>query len=721
MTVLVGTPLDDTLTGDDGTDNTIDGQGGDDRLVGGKGGSNELFGDSSTEFSGSNSENGFPRGGNDTLIGGDDATNTLVGDADTLKADGDENFGAEGGDDLLISGTGADDMWGDAKHIINPGIPSIFSGRDVFRFLADNGNDTIHDFELGKDRIDVSAIVLSVVNARAGILEGQSGSLPPLKIEVRDVDNDGKPDSVIHFDANNSVTVLGVTGLLPGDFIGIESSSYVLFSRTSTGGGHRDDWVGSEANSHPGTTPGSNVPASAFDADRATGPDTALAGPGAADYAADGVLASANIAMFNLTETSPGLFASDAPADLSSRIAAHARFFGTADTDLDPAHSEIDLAAGKLHLAQTDRDWNGIKNLEISLDTGTSFRDIRLEDFVDVRLRIGDGQVNLDEPFGGTFDVQVFGAKRGEVDASRAPQAMDLHLSVWTNSGTSQNSSDIKGSIFGDSVEIRPGDVTGSRFGESESWYQRSEDPRGIFYVGEFTTVSANLGAGDDQFDSLAEFRTAEGFLITENGQFRTTDHVWGGTGGDIIHGGYGDDRLFGDNGSGAWTNPDPISPTVPVSAPQGPPSSNDVLLDGGPGADWLEGNQGGGVDMTPVNGNDPFGDVAFVEIGFAGTERIDCGLAPPIKGPRNTDGAPDVVNLNAFDGIDVVDNFEPGIDTVRIADVGMLSQQVVPSNEGEGLLIKVQSQPISIVGVFLVGITAPLGQSVDGDFLLLS
>src|SRR6185436_18291607 len=120
------------------------------------------------------------------------------------------------------------------------------------------------------------------------------------------------------------------------------------------------------------------------------GPGTVLAGPGAADYAADGILTNVNVAMFNLTESPTGVFATGAPADLDARIASGSKFFGAANTDLDSAQSDIDLSVGKLHLAQTDQDWNGIKNLEISLDSATSFRDIRLENFADVRLKIGD-------------------------------------------------------------------------------------------------------------------------------------------------------------------------------------------------------------------------------------------------------------------------------------------------------------------------------------------
>ena len=363
-------------------------------------------------------------------------------------------------------------------------------------------------------------------------------------------------------------------------------TSYVLFGRSSTGSGARNLWIGSDGtNSHPGVTPGNSAEASSFNADVATTAGTVLAGPAAADYAADGILSNGNVAMFDLTESPTGVFATAAAGDLETRIATHAPLFGAANTDLDPAHSDIDVAAGRLHLAQTDHDWNGIKNLEISLDSATSLRDIRLENFVDMRLKIGDLDPEPSIPQGAVFNIQLLGAKRGEVDASHAPQAIDLLLDVWTNTGTSQNSFDIKGSVFDDDVTIRPGQVLDSVFGQSESWYANAffSSSEGV-YLGIFTSVFANLGAGDDTLDS----KVGLGLGNRDGGPFfESRDVVWGGTGDDVIVTGHGADRLFGDNGSGAWLNGDPfLERTI---------AGNDHL-DAGAGADWLEGNGDTGV-----------------------------------------------------------------------------------------------------------------------------
>src|SRR5207253_10308511 len=83
------------------------------------------------------------RGGADLLVAGtgQDTNNELVGDAGTIQ------FGGIGGNDTLVSGMGNDEMWGDAFENAGTG------GADQFVFAAHNGNDTIHDFQVGVDKI----------------------------------------------------------------------------------------------------------------------------------------------------------------------------------------------------------------------------------------------------------------------------------------------------------------------------------------------------------------------------------------------------------------------------------------------------------------------------------------------------------------------------------------------------------------------------------------
>jgi hypothetical protein len=196
-------------------------QGGDDTLTGGDNSgayeSNHLFGDAA-------SMSDFAQGGNDTLTGGDNSGsgggvvyNFLYGDAQTMSGS------AQGGDDRLISGINAtDQMWGDAEFLLD----SATGGNDTFVFAGAFGQDLVNDFHQGEDIIKFSGFYKIPADA----VEHLPADIPPrrsvafcchfsdLTIEIVDTNSDNVLDSVIHFDASNSVTVLGVTGLTDADF-----------------------------------------------------------------------------------------------------------------------------------------------------------------------------------------------------------------------------------------------------------------------------------------------------------------------------------------------------------------------------------------------------------------------------------------------------------------------------------------------------------------------
>jgi len=152
---------------------------------------------------------GDSHGGNDTLYGANVSSfglgsfNLLFGDADAMSDH------ARGGDDTLISGTGADHMWGDAEFIngiaASPTAPTgnAKTGADTFVFAPGSGNDDIGDFRQSDgDRIDVSAYGFT--------------SLVDMMITF-----DGA-NTKIAFDASNSVTLFGFTdpaALTASDFI----------------------------------------------------------------------------------------------------------------------------------------------------------------------------------------------------------------------------------------------------------------------------------------------------------------------------------------------------------------------------------------------------------------------------------------------------------------------------------------------------------------------
>ena len=126
-------------------------------------------------------------GGNDTLIGGDGG--------DRLRGDAQFVFdGSTCGSDVLAGGRGDDTMFGDAEGFSNAGS----RGADRFVFAADSGHDVIGDFEVGKDKIDVSALGLH---------------------DLGDLTITPGTDTAVQFSSGNDVILAGVAGVAAGDFI----------------------------------------------------------------------------------------------------------------------------------------------------------------------------------------------------------------------------------------------------------------------------------------------------------------------------------------------------------------------------------------------------------------------------------------------------------------------------------------------------------------------
>ena len=192
---------------------------------------NNLYGDAETMS--------FSKGGNDTLsigvgIEGDShltldiKDNMLYGDANTMKRSqgGDDKLtGADGegsvtylygdakftdgkscaGNDTLISGHGNDHMWGDFGGNINQNTRYVnySTGKDIFVFGENNGNDTIYDFQRGLDKIDLRSLVgIDNIND----LTITSSLTQP-------------SDKVINLNDGNSITLIGVNDLSANDFM----------------------------------------------------------------------------------------------------------------------------------------------------------------------------------------------------------------------------------------------------------------------------------------------------------------------------------------------------------------------------------------------------------------------------------------------------------------------------------------------------------------------
>jgi hypothetical protein len=170
---------------------TDHGQGGNDIITASgadTAGGTQLYGDAKTL-------SGFAVGGNDTITGARFG-GQMYGDGGSLLDS------ATGGNDTLISGPSNDQMWGDAATV----AATAQTGDDLFVFnrssAANLGNDTIEDFQPGKDHIE---------------LQNYSGvaGFGDLSSHITDT-SDGE---MITFDSQNTILVANDHHLTASDFL----------------------------------------------------------------------------------------------------------------------------------------------------------------------------------------------------------------------------------------------------------------------------------------------------------------------------------------------------------------------------------------------------------------------------------------------------------------------------------------------------------------------
>ncbi|MBD0786806.1 tandem-95 repeat protein [Vibrio sp. Y2-5] len=145
---LFGGAGDDWLEGGEGDDHLISGSGNDildggsgqDSLSGGSG-DDKLYGQQGDDLLSGESGNDYLDGGQgqDYLYGG-------LGNDILVGGDGDDKLFGEAGDDVLIGGNGHDQLTGG-------------SGSDVFVIEGSNSSDTIMDFNVQEDIVDISELL----------------------------------------------------------------------------------------------------------------------------------------------------------------------------------------------------------------------------------------------------------------------------------------------------------------------------------------------------------------------------------------------------------------------------------------------------------------------------------------------------------------------------------------------------------------------------------
>ncbi|MGE0251755.1 MAG: calcium-binding protein [Dongiaceae bacterium] len=139
----------------------IDGGGGDDRILGGNAGNNIFGGAGNDYIVGGIVDDSLNGGdGNDTIYGrGDDDAITGGRGNDLLYGeDGNDYINGNDGNDIIYGGAGNDEIIG------GRGTDILYGGEgaDVFRYLVGDlgsGIDTIMDFQVGIDRIQLSNLI----------------------------------------------------------------------------------------------------------------------------------------------------------------------------------------------------------------------------------------------------------------------------------------------------------------------------------------------------------------------------------------------------------------------------------------------------------------------------------------------------------------------------------------------------------------------------------
>jgi hypothetical protein len=183
--------------------------GGDDHLVASAGSGTARRASTSTLYGDAADMWGHARGGDDVLIGpvggyhGDSAD--LYGDAWRMSGH------ACGGDDRLVSSSTKNErMWGDASVIEGP---HVRTGADVFVFGWHTGKDSIHDFERGKDLVDLTALAAQGIHGFEDVApllsETGEGSLILFRRE----------ETAFYGVLEDSITFFGVRGLGACDFL----------------------------------------------------------------------------------------------------------------------------------------------------------------------------------------------------------------------------------------------------------------------------------------------------------------------------------------------------------------------------------------------------------------------------------------------------------------------------------------------------------------------
>lgn len=449
-------------------------------------------------------------GGSATLNG--TAQNDILGGG---FADNTINGGK--GDDILIDGAGADIMTGGA-------------GADVFVLSVDGETDTILDFKLGQDRLDLSAY-------------GMLYSVDDIEITTT---SDG---AILHLDGED-VVLISANGL-PLEADDFCTADLINVSRIYLGPDLTSGGVASDDPVLTGGQTGDTLLGGAGDQTLlGRGGDDILTGGGGADalFGGEGVdladySGASSGVQVNLGESSQntgdaagdsftdieGLSGSDFDDLLIGDGADNVLLGGAGRDRLEGGDGDDRLEGGADNDQILGHDGNdtllgGAGNDNISASSG--------DDYVDGgeghdQIGGGDGQDTLYG--GGGNDTIGSGNDDDFIDAGKGNDVMSGGYGADVVRGGAGNDT-LAGSYGNDIVEGGDGDDSlGGGTGKDELYGGAGND---------------QIGAGS--FDDMAWGGTGDDFIGGGDGN----DRMWGEDGNDTLNGGLGNDTLYGGEGA---------------------------------------------------------------------------------------------------------------------------------------------------------------------------
>ena len=474
---------------------------------------------------------------------------------------------AQAGNDIVIDGAGSDTLWGG-------------TGADLFIFTPDGQTDTVADFQLGQDRIDLSAYPLLHSIADIGVFDTSQG----VRLDLGDEDlliNASSGSSLNTADITDAILFNAAHVFIPDPIAVQGSPANDMFYWSPSSAGMIDGGAGFDAVDYSAAgaaivvaLDGSQASSGAATGDEFTGIERIIA----TDF--DDTVIGNHLA--NMIEGNPGddVIWGNSGADWLVPGAGNDTVQGGPGTDMvsyvDSALGiNANLVTGTVTTGGYTDDLTSIESL-----TGSIFGDYILGNSADNRLRgLGDYDWMVGSGGADTFDggtgrdmVSYVGATSavtvdlGQGLGSAGQAAQDRYISIER----------VTGSSFADQFYGSDGADDFRGLGGND-WFVGSDGGKDRYYGGSGRDTVAYTNAPEGIVASLLLGRGSAGqarsdlyFEIENLTGSSHNDQLTGDHQANILRGMWGADVLRGNNGNDHMTGG----------------GSNDIL-DGGSGYDY--------------------------------------------------------------------------------------------------------------------------------------